>query len=106
MDSMGKLISVEMDDDDQLDAPRIGGEIPMYPYGQRLSFDNATLVKLDLVGDLTSGQIERGDTLHLRCLAEVTSITHDQGGCRMELQITHYFQPIEDEDKEGGDADG
>ena len=105
MEKMGKLIDLEMDDDDALDhaIPMPGGErhVPHYPYGMRVSMDKPTLEKLGLHDDLAKGAIAVGDTIHLRSLAKVTHISHDeQSGHRMEMQITHVFEPVEDEDKE------
>lgn len=105
MDNMGNLVDLEFDDDNALDMaiPMSDGErhVPQYPYGMRISMDKATVEKLGMEPDLTSGAIKVGDTLHLRTLARVTSISHDEAsGHRVEMQITHIFEPVEDEDNE------
>jgi hypothetical protein len=81
--------------------PDGGRHVPQYPYGMRVSMDKHTLEKTGLHDDIAKGAITVGDTLHLRSLAKVTHISHDEGsGHRMEMQITHIFEPVEDEDKE------
>lgn len=104
MENMGNLVDLELDDDSALDMaiPTTAGgrHVPQYPYGLRVSMESATLDKLSLKADIAGGDVTVGDTLHLRTLAKVTSISQDENGCRVEMQITHIFEPVEDEDTE------
>lgn len=95
-----KLIDMEMDDEEKLDAccPMPMPSRPNYPFGLRICLTHKELAKLGLDADC-----EIGDMIDLRCFAEVTSIsTNDYGSgeeCRIELQITHMA--AEDEMSEG-----
>lgn len=88
----------------QSSAPLVG----LYPYGLCISFDDETLQKLKLDGELPSV----GDMIHLCAMAKVTSVSANEredtnGGkktCnRVELQITHLA--TENEDQEGAAAE-
>ena len=63
--------------------------MPRYPWGLSLRFDQETLDKLDL----DTSDVEVGDLLHMVCMAEVTSVSkHDSGDgakCCVELTVTH-----------------
>lgn len=80
-----------------------GGPQPMYPYGLCLSFCQDELEKLDLDDDC-----EPGDTVHLFCLAKVTSVsksdTTEGTKTRIEMQITHIAAESEDDENEEADA--
>ena len=78
---------------------------PTYPYGLTLCFDDETLEKLGIDGDLP----EVGDMIHIMGMAKVTCAseterTSEDGGketCRrIELQITHLAAEDEDEEAE------
>ena len=82
-----KLIDLEMDDEDQLDAvtPYPVKERAQYPYGLRISLCHTELEKLGLeLPDV-------GDVIDLRAFAVVTSVSSNDGeygsSCRVELQI-------------------
>lgn len=84
-----RLVSVELTDEEKLDAIRPPGieNQPDYPYGLRISLNEQTLKKLDLEADC-----EIGDYIDLRALARVTSVSlgdHPDRGktCCIELQI-------------------
>lgn len=61
--------------------------VPTYPYGLCISLCEEEMEKLDLDDD-----VEPGDTIHLFCMAKVTSVSkradEDKNCCRVELQIT------------------
>lgn len=75
--------------------------LPEYPWGLRLSLDDAAMKKLGLsIEGLPVGAI-----VHLQCLARVTSVSQDarQDGstpCRAELQIEQMACESEDEEDE------
>jgi hypothetical protein len=95
-----KLVDLELDDEDQLDAicPMPMADRPRYPFGTRICLTHKELAKLGLEADC-----DVGDLIDLRCFAEVTSISKNDSGngedCRIELQITHMA--AEDEMSEG-----
>ncbi len=59
---------------------------PQYPYGCCISFDDETLGKLGLDGEMPAP----GDVIEFTCSATVTSASKDAstGSCRVECQIT------------------
>lgn len=71
----------------------------LYPYGLSICLTNEELDKLDLDDD-----VDTGDTVHLFCLAKVTTVTKtdttDGPKCRVEMQITHIAVESEDEENE------
>lgn len=75
---------------------------PTYPYGLCISLCQDQLDKLGM-----EEEVNRGDILHMHCLAEVTSVsTVDNSNgkeTRVELQITHIS--AEDEDLENVEED-
>ena len=86
--SWSKLVDMELDDEDKLDAPQ---PYPMptkpdYPYGLRISLTEKELKKLGL-----EMPEKIGDMIDLRAFAVVTCMSqHDNGDgncCRVELQI-------------------
>jgi hypothetical protein len=91
-----KLIDMEMDDEDSLDAPQPFpmADRPRYPYGLRICLCDSELAKLNLDADCNVG-----DMIDLRCFAVVTSVSKNEtaGGSqsRVELQITRMA--VEDE---------
>ena len=99
-----KLVDMEMDDEEKLDAvcPMPMPTKASYPYGLRLCLTHKELAKLGLDADC-----EIGDMIDLRCFAEVTSISKNDYGsgeeCRIELQITHMA--AEDEMSEGTEGE-
>jgi len=76
---------------------------PVYPYGLGICFGQEELDKLDV--DVS--EIGVGDTVHLFCLAKVTSIstndTTEGPKTRCEMQITNIA--VHDEDQENEDAE-
>lgn len=76
-------------------------EQPIYPYGTCISLEDEELDKLGLDADC-----DVGDTIHLCCMAKVTSCSKRDTSSgttrRVELQITEVA--IEDEDAEGAAA--
>lgn len=92
----GKLVDMELDDDDKMDAvmPYPMPDKPDYPYGLRICLTHAELQKLGLEADC-----EVGDYLDLRAFATVTSVTKTEGSdgpcCRVEMQIEKLA--VEDE---------
>ena len=99
-----KLVDMEMDDEDSLDAicPMPMPDRPRYPYGLRICLTHKELGKLGLEADCNIG-----DMVDLRCFAEVTSISKNDNGngeeCRIELQITRMA--AEDEMSEGDEEE-
>lgn len=95
-----KLIDMEMDDEDKMDAsmPIAMPSKPDYPYGLRISLSHNELEKLGLDADC-----EVGDMLDMRCFATVTSVSKNEDaggkGCRIELQIEKMA--VENEMNEG-----
>lgn len=76
---------------------------PKYPYGLCISLCDDELEKLGLDG----AEVERGDMLHMHCLAQVTcvsSVDNESGKSnRIELQIK--FIEVEDEEEENKEED-
>jgi len=99
-----KLVDMEMDDEEKLDAmcPMPMSERPNYPYGLRICLTHKELAKLGLEADCNVG-----DLIDLRCFAEVTSISKSDSGngedCRIELQIQKMA--CEDEMSEGDEGE-
>jgi hypothetical protein len=79
-----KLVDMELDDEDKLDAFPSTAEPkrPDYPYGLRMCLTHSELRKLGLEADCSVG-----DIIDLRAFAEVTSVSKDGDSCRVELQI-------------------
>jgi hypothetical protein len=80
-----KMVDMALSDEDILDSPM---PIPMakkarYPYGLRISLCAEQIKALGL--DI--GKVTIGDTIDLRAFAEVTSVSSDDCGDRIELQI-------------------
>ena len=93
-----KMVSMELDDEDKLDAPMpypISSK-PDYPYGLRICFCEKELKKLNL--DIP----EIGDMIDMRAMGTVTSVsinkTDGEDCCRVEIQIERIA--LENEDKE------
>lgn len=79
----GKLIDLELDDEDQLDMPMpIPFDKPRFPCGLRICLTDAELKKLELDPDC-----EVGDEVEFEVRACVTSVHKEDGCCRVELQI-------------------
>ena len=93
-----KLIDLELDDEDKIDAMPTTDlpKRPDYPYGLRICLTHSELRKLDLDADCSVG-----DLIDLRAFAEVTSISKDGDTCRIELQIQKLA--VENEMDEGDD---
>lgn len=84
-----KLVSMERSPKEMADASNPSYNVPKYSYGLSLRFDDETLEKLNL----DTSDVEVGDMLDLRAMAEVTSVSkHDSGDgekCCVELTLTH-----------------
>lgn len=85
--SWSKLIDLELDDEDQMDACLpMPCDRPRYPYGTRICLTEKELEKLGLEADC-----DIGDVIDIRCFATVTSVSKNEteSGCtsRVELQI-------------------
>lgn len=96
MAGFSKLVDMERDDDEKLDAmmPEWHGA-PDYPPGLSITLTDPELEKLDLDGE----DCEVGDLLDLRAFARVTSVSHAEGQPRrIEMQIV--MLAVEDEDEE------
>lgn len=86
---MGKMTSLELDDEQKLDAiqPIPMSTKPDFPYGTRISLTHVELAKLGLDPDC-----EVGDVLEFNARAKVTNVGKNQNEdgskcCRVELQI-------------------
>lgn len=86
---MGKMVSLELDDESKLDAPQpIAMDTkPDFPYGTRISLTHLELKKLGLAADCSVG-----DVLAFSAHARVMHVSHNQSedgseSCRVELQI-------------------
>jgi hypothetical protein len=79
--AFGKMVDLEFDDEDKLDAaqPMPMPEKPDYPYGTRICLCRPEMRKLQL----DPGQCNIGAVIDLRCFGEVTSVSAD----RVEIQI-------------------
>ncbi len=104
---MIKFQSMELDDEAKSDlaitcAPACSPDkklIPEFPWGLRITLENAQLGKLGL----TAADFEIGATIHLHAMSRVTSISEDQSGdkvCRVELQIEQLATENEDSENE------
>lgn len=91
-----KMVDLEMDDEDKLDAlqPMPMATKPDYPYGTRISLNGPELRKLDL--DPSDCKI--GDVIDLRCFGEVTSI--DQGRVEIQIQKMAIENEMDETEKE------
>lgn len=101
------MISMEMDDEAQLDSPvisAISSEKPRFPYGLRISLENAQLKAINL--DPADCCI--GGVIHIHGLARITSVTQNdtENGqhSRVELQIEQMCC-VESEDEENEEAE-
>lgn len=79
------------------DLPASVADQPVVPYGLRICLTDVELSKLDL-----EEEAQVGDTVHLFCLAKVTSVSKNDMGdgekLRVELAITDMA--VESEDAE------
>ena len=102
---MGKLnpmISMEMDDEDKLDAvqPIPMDRKPDFPYGLRIHLTEKEFAKLNLdPADAVSGGI-----VHLHALARISHVSASDGDggacCRVEMQIEDLAIESQDEENE------
>jgi hypothetical protein len=96
--------SMELDDEDKLDAPMpiAMPDKPDFPYGLRICLSEKELAKLNL--DVPEAE-HIGGIVHGHFMARVTSVSTDQRDgetcCRVELQIEDLA--IESEDTENED---
>lgn len=100
-----KLVSMELSDEDKLDAieavPSIKDQ-PDFPYGLRICLTQKELDKLGIEADC-----DIGDYIDLRAFARVTSVSQNEVNgeqqCRVELQIEQLA--VENETDETGEGD-
>lgn len=99
--SFSPMVSMELDDDDKLDAPMpiAMPDRPDYPYGLRICLTHAELEKLGLDSGCAIG-----DMIDIRAFAKVTSVsaTDGPGGPdrRIELQIVMMSVESEETDED------
>ena len=67
---------------------------PIYPYGLCISLTEKDLGRLELDADC-----EVGDLLHMVSMSRVTSVSKNENGCRIEMQIID-IEVLEDETEE------
>jgi hypothetical protein len=108
MAKMHPMVSMEMDDEDQIDAPQpiAMPDKPRYPYGLQICLTAAEMKALDL--DPSEAFV--GGIVHLHALARITSVSisdnapseWSKGGaqCRIEMQIEDLCIESEDEENE------
>lgn len=100
-----KMVSMEYDDEDSLDAamPIAMPERPQFPYGLNLTLSEKELGKLGL----DPAEAEVGGMVHghfMACIRSVSKNDTENGeSCRVELQIERLA--IESEDEENAEAD-
>lgn len=106
MPKMRTMVSMELDDEDKLDAamPIPMPNKPDYPYGLRICLTHKEFDKLGL--DPSEAVV--GGIFHLHGLARITSVSASDGegggpSCRVEAQIEDL--DIESEDEENEDED-
>lgn len=89
--AFGKLIDLELDDEDKMDAlAPFPVDKPDYPYGLRICLTHVELVKLGF----TASEFKAGDYLDMRCFGTVTCVTSSDGdngeSARVEIQIEKF----------------
>lgn len=106
MAKMLPMVSMELDDDDQLDCvcPIPMSEKPRFPYGLKICLTDKEMAKLQIdVADAFVGGI-----VHIHALARVTSVSQNdtEGGeqSRVELQVEDMCC-VESEDEENAQAE-
>jgi hypothetical protein len=98
MKAFQKMVSLELDDEDKLDAlmPIPMEERPEFPYGLRISLTHTEMEKLNLDPD----EAEVGGIVHGHFMARVTCVNISEDCCRIELQIEDLEIESEDEENE------
>ncbi len=105
MNTLRPMVSMELDDEQKLDAPMpiAMPNKPDYPYGLRISLTEKELEKLGI--DHSEAFV--GGMVHLHALARITSTSEnersDGKSCCVELQIEELC--IESEDAENEEAE-
>ena len=102
-----KFVTTELDEDQKLDmAVPMGSlrDVPDFPYGMKISFDQHLLKRLKMEPDC-----EVGEYIDLRCFARVTSVTKNQVNgedrCCVEMTIEKISAEIEDDESTKPDDD-
>jgi len=92
---MSKLVDLELDDEDQLDAiqPIPMATKPRYPYGTKICLCGPEMKKLKL----DPSDCKLGDYIDMRCFGEVTSIDEN----RVEIQIQRMSVENENDEEPG-----
>jgi hypothetical protein len=92
------MASMELDDDDKLDFPKVADKAPDYPYGLRICLTETELDKLGL----DPADAEYGGVFMGHFMARVTHVSHGEGpdgkNCRIEAQIEHLAIEGSDDD--------
>jgi|JI10StandDraft_1071094.scaffolds.fasta_scaffold143225_5 hypothetical protein len=104
---MKPMMSLELDDEAQFDSPvltAISKDKPRFPYGLRISLENAQLATIGL----DPADCCVGGMIHIHGLARITSVSQNdtEGGqnSRVELQIEQMCC-VESEDEENEEAE-
>lgn len=106
MAKMHPMVSLELDDEDQLDAvmPMPMADRPRWPFGTRMSLTDKEMGKMKL--DPSEAFV--GGLIHLHAMARITSVSQNDtpdGQCfRMEIQCESMCIESEDEENEEEEA--
>lgn len=98
MKAFQKMTSMELDDEEKLDAmlPIPMPDKPEFPYGLRITLTHIEMEKLGL----DSEEAEIGGIVHGHFMARVTCVNAQEDCCRVELQIEDLEIESEDEENE------
>ena len=101
MKAFQKMTSMELDDEDKLDAfmPIPMPDKPEFPYGLRITLTHLEMEKLGLDPE----DAEIGGICHGHFMARVTSVNLAEECCRVEMQIEDL--EIESEDEENSEEE-
>ncbi len=106
MNKLRPMVSMEMDDEDKMDAimPIAMPSKPDYPCGLRICITEKEFAKLNL--DRSEAIV--GGIFHLHAMARITSVHESDNGdsqcCRVEAQIEDMAIESEDAENEMDDA--
>jgi hypothetical protein len=99
---MRPMVSMEMDDEDQLDAPQPYAmpDKPKFPYGLCICLTESEFQKLEI--DPSEAFV--GGIVHIHALGRITSISANDAGngssCRVEIQLEDMCVEGEDVENE------
>jgi hypothetical protein len=97
MDKSQVMQSMELDDEEKLDAVYPMPIKPDYPCGLRGCLTKSELDKLELEPEFAVV----GGIIHMHALARITNVNHGENDCRVEFQIEDLAIESEDEENEG-----